>query len=117
MKKATILFSLFLVLFGFKISQAQIFEPVEWEYIVENRNGNEATLVFKANIDKGWHVYTQNITDPMGPIPTTFTFKKSDDFELLGKPSEMKKARALAEAGSNLLRPPEVPSQSTGPSS
>jgi len=90
MKKTAILFGLFFLLFGLQISKAQIWEPVEWEYIVEDLNGDVATLVFKAKIDKGWHVYTQNITDPMGPIPTTFIFKKSDDYQLLGKTSEGK---------------------------
>lgn len=90
MKKVTILCSLFLLLIGFQSSKAQILDPVEWDYMIENINGSEATLVFKATMEKGWHVYTQHITDPMGPIPTTFTFKESADYELIGKTSEEK---------------------------
>ena len=90
MKKAAIFFILFLLLVGCQTPKAQIFDPVEWEYLVEDVSGDEATLVFKAKMDKGWHVYTQHITDPMGPIPTTFTFKESGDYDLIGKTSEEK---------------------------
>jgi thiol:disulfide interchange protein len=64
----------------------QIFNPVKWEYKVEQK-GDEATLLFIAHIDKGWHLYSQDIP-PDGPIPTTFNIEKSKLFDLIGKVSE-----------------------------
>lgn len=87
MKKLALVCSLFLILFSFNNSTAQILDPVEWEFVVEEVNGDEATLLFKAKIDKGWHLYSQHV-DPMGPIPTAFTFKKSEAFDLIGEVTE-----------------------------
>ena len=69
----------------------QILKPVTWSYNYETINEKEGTLVFKAVIENGWHVYSQFIAEG-GPIPTTFTFNKSADFILLGKISETPKA-------------------------
>ena len=70
-------------------SFSQILDPVKWSFKVEQTKPGEATLVFTARADKGWHVYSQDIP-PDGPLPTTFTFKKSSDFERIGKVTESK---------------------------
>jgi thiol:disulfide interchange protein DsbD len=70
---------------------AQILKPVTWSYSSEALNEKEANLVITAKIDKGWHVYSQYIEEG-GPIPTSFTFVKSADYELIGKPVESPKA-------------------------
>lgn len=82
------LFLLFLLNIFFSLSQAQIYNPVKWEYKVEQK-GDEATLLFIANIDKGWHLYSQDIP-PDGPIPTFFNIEKSNSFSLVGKVLEGK---------------------------
>jgi len=66
--------------------QAQIQRPVKWTFTAEQK-GAEATLVLKARIDKGWHLYGQNIA-PGGPIPTSFKFTTDKNFSLTGKTSE-----------------------------
>lgn len=65
------------------ITQAQIFDPVKWSYSVEDIGNGDFELLFKAKIDKGWHVYTTKIPDD-GPVPTSFTIKKGKDFKLVG---------------------------------
>ena len=70
-----------------------ILEPVKWAYSVENVNDNEATLVIKATIEKGWHVYSQYIKEG-GPIPTSFKFTPSKDYKLIGQVAELPKAKS-----------------------
>ncbi|NNM15843.1 MAG: sugar transporter [Bacteroidia bacterium] len=87
MKKLALLFSLSILFLSVYESAAQIPSPVHWEFSVAEVDGDEATLLFKANIDKGWHLYSQHV-DPMGPIPTEFTFKESKEFSLIGDVTE-----------------------------
>ncbi|MDP1622061.1 MAG: cytochrome c biogenesis protein CcdA [Bacteroidales bacterium] len=70
-------------------SLSQILDPVKWTFKVEQTKPEEATLLLIATADKGWHVYSQDIP-PKGPIPTTFTFEKSQRYSLVGKVLEGK---------------------------
>ena len=88
MKKYFILISLFL---AFLSSSAQILEPVKWEFSLNQINDKEAILIFKANIDDHWHLYSQNIEDG-GPIPTGFFIDTLKAFEFVGKVEEKSKA-------------------------
>ena len=64
------------------VSAAQIFDPVKWDFSQKKLSENEIELSFKANIDKGWYVYSQNAGE--GPVSTEFTFENSDKFILSG---------------------------------
>jgi len=86
MKKITAL--LFLTIITVFSTFGQLVDPVKWSYRVEQK-GQEATLIFKATVDKGWHVYSQFIPDG-GPIPTTFTFTPDNNYALVGKVTEPK---------------------------
>ncbi|UII26841.1 thioredoxin family protein [Fulvivirga maritima] len=72
------------------ISFGQILKPVKWNFQIEDQKERSATLVFTANIDEGWHVYSQFIEDG-GPIPTSFHFDESEDYTLKGKVEEVSK--------------------------
>jgi thiol:disulfide interchange protein DsbD len=73
------------------ISFTQILDPVKWSFKVEQSKPEEATLLLIAKIDKGWHVYSQDIPEAkMRPIPTTFSFTKNPAYELVGKVKEEK---------------------------
>jgi len=61
--------------------------PVDWEYKVEKSGNNEAVLIFNANIQGKWHLYSQNFGEG-GPIRTNFQFSPSDHYELIGETSE-----------------------------
>ena len=64
------------------VSYSQILHPVKWSFSAEKKE-NEATLLLKATIEKQWHVYSQDVGEG-GPIPTSFTFKPSADYDLTG---------------------------------
>ena len=86
MKKLTTLFLLLGMTFA---GVAQILDPVKWTFSVKNLNESESELVFTANLDEGWHLYSQ-YTDPAGPIPISFEFTPSGDYKLIGKVQEPK---------------------------
>ncbi len=67
--------------------QSQVLEPVKWKFSSKQLSNNEAELIFKADIENKWHLYSQYI-DEGGPIPTAFIFDKSSDYELIGKITE-----------------------------
>lgn len=87
MKKITAFLAL--LIFSTLAASAQIKTPVKWAYAAKKINNNEAVLLIKATIDKGWHIYSQNLK-PGGPVPTSFTFAKSADYTLVGKTAEPK---------------------------
>jgi len=66
---------------------AQIEAPVKWSYAAKKLNSTEAVVFLKANIEKGWHIYSMNVKDG-GPIKTSFTFSPSKEYSLIGTPSE-----------------------------
>jgi len=81
--------TLAILLFSTLLLSAQIKTPVKWAYAAKKLNNNEAVVLIKATIEKGWHIYSQNIK-PGGPVPTSFTFTKSADYTPVGKTSEPK---------------------------
>lgn len=70
--------------------QAQIYDPVAWSYETKKINETEAELVIKATIERGWHLYAIELPSNDGPIATTIVFSPSDNYELVGKPTEGK---------------------------
>lgn len=70
-------------------AHAQILQPVHWSYAAKKVSATEAVVFFKATIDEGWHVYSQHVEDG-GPVKTSFTFKTSPDFQLVGAVVEPK---------------------------
>lgn len=81
---ASIIFA-FMAFVGF----SQVYDPVDWEYSVE-QNGTEATLIFTASIEEGWHVYSQILESDDGPVATEVTFTPNPNYELIGKTTESK---------------------------
>ncbi len=88
-----------LVILTITVGQAftQVLKPVQWEFYLETLSDNEFNLVFEANIDDNWHLYAQEIP-PGGPIPTSFTFTESDDYELVDGVVEMSEAEEKFDA-------------------
>jgi len=70
-------------------SFSQILDPVKWTFKIEQTTPDEATLLLIAKAEKKWHVYSQDIPKG-GPIPTTFTFTKNKNYQLMGKVQEPK---------------------------
>ena len=78
MKKLTTVLLFFISLVSF----SQIINPVNWEFGSEKISDTEYELVFKAEIDFHWSLYSQFVEEG-GPLPTIFSFEQSDAFELV----------------------------------
>ncbi len=87
--KSLLILGLFLFAAPFASSAQQNSKefPVKWVASVEQTSEKEATLVFKATIQKNWHLYAEYFEDG-GPLPTKFTFNPDPGFELVGKTTE-----------------------------
>ena len=70
--------------------QSQVLEPVKWDFKAEKTGDKKFNLFFTAHIDKGYHLYSLTIPED-GPLPTEFSFEKSNKFKLIGKPVEVTK--------------------------
>ncbi|WP_323789441.1 protein-disulfide reductase DsbD family protein [Psychroserpens sp.] len=68
-------------------AKAQVYEPVKWKTSVEKISDTEFDLISTATIEKNWHLYAQSVPED-GPIPTTFSYKTTSDFETVGDTSE-----------------------------
>jgi DsbC/DsbD-like thiol-disulfide interchange protein len=84
MKKLLLAVTAILMTIGAK---AQVESPVRWAYAAKRTSPTEAVILIKATIDKGWHIYSQNVKDG-GPVKTSFTFTPSKDYVLVGKTIE-----------------------------
>ena len=82
MKLYRILFILFS--FCFTSLNSQILEPVKWSFHSEQISENKYELVFIADIDPNWAIYSKTV-DEGGPIATTFYFTESSNYKLIGE--------------------------------
>lgn len=65
-----------------------MYNPVKWSTQVEKISDSEYKLISIATIEKGSHLYAQNIPEG-GPIPTEFTYANKDkNYKLLGETEE-----------------------------
>jgi thiol:disulfide interchange protein len=62
---------------------AQILAPVKWTF-ESKQDGLEATLVFKAVIEEGWHLYDTQLPKG-GPIKTSIHYTDSTLFDFVGE--------------------------------
>ena len=80
-----------LLLLGFFISfygviGAQVLKPAKWHFDVSNKNlkaGDETDLIFYAEIEPDWYLYSSDFDPDLGPTLTTFNFIKNETFELV----------------------------------
>tara|TARA_B100000674_G_scaffold44090_1_gene30534 strand:- start:57087 stop:59603 length:2517 start_codon:yes stop_codon:yes gene_type:complete len=87
MKRFLSIFSLLAILF---YANAQIYDPVKWDYTAKRISDTEAELIIQATIEEGWHLYSQNLSSDEGPVATDFQFVKNENYELMGKTTEGK---------------------------
>ena len=76
----------------------QIADPVNWTFSYEQTGDNEVELIFKANIDEPWYLYSAYLPEN-GPIPTNATIEVTDNFELMGKLVEVTKPKIKYDEG------------------
>jgi thiol:disulfide interchange protein DsbD len=77
---------LFLIILSSSVL-SQVVDPVDWSHSVNKKDENIAVLVFKANIERNWHLYSQNF-DEGGPVRTNFTFDDSEYYKLVEETTE-----------------------------
>lgn len=84
---------IFLLLFvlGAYASQlyAQLEEPenTHWRFDIARNNvkaGDVVELVFSADVNKGWALYSSDFKADIGPLPTEFIFSANDSYQLVG---------------------------------
>jgi thiol:disulfide interchange protein DsbD len=83
----SIITSWLLILFSFYI-KAQEQNPITWMANYKAINSSEGIIVITANIVNGWHMFSQKPTDA-GPVPTSFIFQPSKQFQLIGTTEEI----------------------------
>ena len=74
------IFLIIFVLFGFT-TNAEIFDPVSWQFSQTKISENKVELQFTASIDEGWHLYSQDIEE--SPPATTFSFIINGDTSII----------------------------------
>ncbi len=75
-------------LLSFNHLSAQIQTPVTWQYRAsakEVKAGETIDLIFQADIQADWYLYSSDFNPDLGPQVTTFAFTPSDAFQLVGK--------------------------------
>lgn len=73
-----------LCLFG---AFAQLSKPVKWTYATKVLKDNVVEIQITANVEKGWHLYSQYNTEGITQ-QTVFTYEPSSKYELIGKTTE-----------------------------
>jgi len=74
---------------------SQLSDPVKWSFTSKKvADGYEIHL--KANVEKGWHIYSQYTSDE-GPVPTSIRFNKNPLVTLVGKVKEVGKMETKME--------------------
>ncbi len=62
----------------------QTLNPVKWTFDKETDENGKISLVFHAEIQEGWTVYSQ-FTGDDGPVPTEITYEENDGVTIDGK--------------------------------
>lgn len=91
MKRISIIFLVLAMLLNTNTLISQVIDPVNWQFEYEKTGEKQYDLIFTAEIDKTWHLYSTDIPDG-GPIPTSFAIDQADAFELIGKVEEITEA-------------------------
>ncbi|WP_109299035.1 cytochrome c biogenesis protein CcdA [Aquimarina sp. AU474] len=72
---------------------SQTLDPIKWKASIEKETEDVFILTFKAKLDKGWHLYSQNEaeSDEIAPTPTEFSYNNTPEtYVLLGETIEPK---------------------------
>jgi thiol:disulfide interchange protein DsbD len=86
MKK--VLSTLLLIVLTF-IVQAQIVTPIKWSFNQQRKNDSTEVLILTATLSGKHHLYSQFTADG-GPLATIFDFKRTNEYNLVGKAKEPK---------------------------
>ena len=69
------------------MANAQVRNPVQWDFSAKKVGATTYEVYLTANMEDGWHVYSQHTPDG-GPVPTTIKFSKNPLLTLNGAAKE-----------------------------
>ncbi len=75
-------FSILVLLLIFKTGFSQVEDPVKFNISSAKIDETHVNLVFKADIEEGWHLYSQYM-DFGGPMPLYFEFNTLDTYQII----------------------------------
>lgn len=84
MKKSLIFFAILLQSFQ---ASAQLKKTTDWFFDASKKEvkvGDEIDLIFEANIIDDWYLYSSDVGEDVGPMPTEIIFEGNDSFEVIG---------------------------------
>jgi hypothetical protein len=88
MKKLTSLVVFFLI--GCLVN-AQLLNPVSWDFSIKKIADKSFEVYLKANLQTGWHLFSQKQPEDAIGIPTGITFNPNPLVTLVGKTKEIGK--------------------------
>ncbi|RYF84920.1 MAG: hypothetical protein EON98_07925 [Chitinophagaceae bacterium] len=94
MKKLSLLFAIAIVSIT---AQAQIANPVSWTFTSKKISDNVYEVQLAANIQNGWHLYSQTQPKDAIAIPTSFSFNKNPLVVLDGQVKESGKMEKFTD--------------------
>jgi len=62
--------------------------PVKWSFETKKVSDCEYDIIFKAKIDEPWHIYSVVKSEGDGPFPSSFVFKNTKQYKLIGSIKE-----------------------------
>ncbi len=81
---------------------AQIQEPVKWTFEKKDLTTTAAELIFKASIEKPWHIYGMNLPEG-GPVSTNIVFENLSGVELEGAVTATQKTKESLDQNFGML--------------
>jgi len=94
MKKLFLLFTIAIISVT---AQAQIVNPVSWTFTSKKISDNVYEVQLAANIQNGWHLYSQTQPKDAIAIPTSFSFNKNPLVVLDGQVKESGKMEKFTD--------------------
>ena len=79
---------LFLLLLVVDSAHAQLKQKPSWKITISPETpkiGEVAEILLKSPIEKDWYMYANDFSEDVGPVVAQIQFKKTNEFELVGK--------------------------------
>ncbi len=87
MSKRITFFAILLLSILNGVANGQIMEPAKWKVQFSDKEaavGDKIDVVFTANIDNTWHLYSNDFDPELGPILISFKFDENPSYERVG---------------------------------
>jgi thiol:disulfide interchange protein DsbD len=90
-------FSLLVIVFAAAVASAQIASPVNWTFTSKKISDNVYEVQMTANIQNGWHLYSQTQPKDAIAVPTSFQFSNNPLIQLDGNVKEAGKMEKFSD--------------------